>query len=153
VSTIISRDFTLEEFQVSQTAVRHNIDMSMSPQVKTNVTILACVVLQRIRDAIESPLMITSGYRPRDLNSLIGGSENSAHMLGCAADVRSNKYSSYELCELVMDLDLPFDQVINEFGEWMHVSIPNFGEAKPRKQVLTAERGGSGTIYHVGLLA
>lgn len=148
----ISTHFSLEEFLVSQTAERHGIDMTPSPEIKNNIVRLVVDILQPLRDDLQAPLVVNSGYRPEDLNSLIGGSKTSAHRFGCAADVRSNTVSALELCERVVDLDLPFDQVIHEFGRWMHVGIRH-DSSKPRKQTLTAyrDKGTGRTVYTYGL--
>jgi hypothetical protein len=148
----ISTHFSLEEFLVSQTAERHGIDMTPPPEIKLNIIRLVTDLLQPLRDAMGAPLMINSGYRPEDLNSLIGGSKTSAHRFGCAADVRSNTYSPLDLCHLVVDHNLPFDQVIHEFGRWMHVGI-RWDDQPIRKQQLTAYRDPktSKTKYTYGL--
>jgi hypothetical protein len=44
-------------------------------------------VLQPLRTLLRTPFQITSGYRCDELNTRIGGSVNSQHRLGQAADV------------------------------------------------------------------
>lgn len=44
--------------------------------------------LQRLRDALGTPLLITSGYRSAAHNAAVGGAKNSYHMRGQAFDVR-----------------------------------------------------------------
>lgn len=43
--------------------------------------------LQVIRDLTGAPIKITSGYRSEALNEAIGGSQNSYHLTGKAADI------------------------------------------------------------------
>ncbi|MDX2084689.1 MAG: D-Ala-D-Ala carboxypeptidase family metallohydrolase [Candidatus Melainabacteria bacterium] len=43
--------------------------------------------LQVVRDVINRPMHITSGYRTREHNRQVGGTPNSLHMSGMAADV------------------------------------------------------------------
>lgn len=43
--------------------------------------------LQKMRDLLNVPLHITSGYRSPDYNALVGGSAHSMHMLGLAFDI------------------------------------------------------------------
>lgn len=147
----LSDNFRLSEFLVSQTASRHGIDMSPSQDVITNIQRLVVDFLQPIRDEAGSPLVITSGYRPPALNSLIGGSPTSAHRFGRAADFRIVEMSSFEACELIERMDLKFDQLILEFPEsprsWVHLGIAEF----PRRQVLTAKRENGKTVYVNGL--
>lgn len=46
-------------------------------------------VLERVRDAIDSPLIIVSGHRCERHNRNVGGAKRSYHVLGKAADVRA----------------------------------------------------------------
>lgn len=44
--------------------------------------------LQNLREAIQKPLYINSGYRSASHNKAVGGSPNSQHLLGKAFDIR-----------------------------------------------------------------
>jgi hypothetical protein len=121
--TRLSKNFTLEEFLVSQTAVRHGIDMTPPPEVVANLTRLCETVLQPLREAVNASIFISSGYRPEDLNSLIGGSRTSQHRFGNAADISVAGWPPLEVAQLIVKLELPYDQVIHEFGRWVHVGI------------------------------
>lgn len=46
--------------------------------------------LQLLRDLIEEPIKITSGYRCPEHNKSVGGSSNSQHTLGNATDIQVN---------------------------------------------------------------
>lgn len=146
----LSKDFTLEEFCQSDTASRLGIDMTPSTSVEASLVALVQNVLQPLRDRVGKPLRITSGYRPRRLNSAIGGAASSQHVLGEAADVKCDGMTVLELCRALIGSGIPFDQCIHEFGQWMHVSFnPHGGQ---RRQVLTAlHEPGMGTVYHAGL--
>lgn len=43
--------------------------------------------LQYIRDLLDEPIKITSGYRCTAHNKAVGGKSNSAHLFGFAADI------------------------------------------------------------------
>ena len=45
-------------------------------------------ILQEIRDYFGSPIIINSGYRSQEYNSKVGGSKNSLHTTGEAADIK-----------------------------------------------------------------
>ncbi len=45
-------------------------------------------VLQKVRDHFNRPVTITSGYRTIGHNKRVGGSPNSQHLLGTAADIQ-----------------------------------------------------------------
>ena len=130
------RYFTLPELTKSSTAVRYNIDNSPNEEQKQNLIALVENILDPLRKAFGKPIIVTSGFRSKRLNDIIGGSKTSQHMTGQAADIRTVKDTKEEnkkLFELIQKLDLPFDQLINENDySWIHVSYsPN-----NRKQIL-----------------
>lgn len=47
-------------------------------------------LLQKIRDHFGKPVIINSAYRTKTHNAKVGGSPNSQHLLGYAADIRIN---------------------------------------------------------------
>jgi hypothetical protein len=143
----LSKHFTLEELTFSQTAVRLGIDNTPEAETLSNLRGLSNF-LEVIREKIKSPVYITSGYRSRELNEKIGGSETSAHITGNAADIVAPSYGSpADLAEIIAALDLEFDQLILEFGKWIHISISE----KPRGQILTAIKTANGVKYKAGL--
>jgi hypothetical protein len=143
----LSRHFTLEELIFSQTAARMGIDNTPGAETLTNLRGLSNF-LEAIRDKIKKPIYISSGYRSKDLNKAIGGSETSSHMFGLAADIISPSYGTpAELAEVIVALDLGFDQLILEFGKWVHVSVAE----KPRGEMLTAINTVNGIQYKAGI--
>ena len=146
----ISENFTLEEFLVSQTAARNGIDMTPPADIEANIVRLVKTIMQPLRDVV-GPLWVSSGYRPEELNTLIGGSKTSAHRFGCAADFRTFGLSTLDLAKKVVEMDLPYDQVIHEFGRWVHVGI-RWDDKPIRKETLTAYKDDNNeTVYGVGL--
>jgi len=145
----ISKHFRLEEFLRSEYATRHAIDMTPPPVVMQNLAVLATNVLDPLRDRAGCPIIVTSGYRPAALNSRIGGASSSQHILGEAADIISTKITPFNLCKMIIEAKLPFDQLIYEFGEWAHVS---FRAGQLRQEVLTARKVEGKTKYMLGLL-
>lgn len=144
----LSPNFTLEEFLVSQTAERNGIDMTPPDDVVDNLERLCVKCLQPLRDEVGRSIFISSGFRPPELNKLIGGSETSAHQYGRAADFKVAGETPYDTCQTIIRLDLPFDQVIHEFGRWVHLGMA----ADPRMQQLTAARIDGRTQYRTGIL-
>jgi len=141
----LTAHFTLEEFVISQYAVRFNVDNTPSDEVVDNLRALASY-LEDLRALIGQAIVISSGYRCAVLNSATGGARGSAHLTGYAVDILSPAFGTpLSLCRAVVSLDQPFDQVIHEYGRWTHVSI----DPKMRRQQLTIC---SGTGYRSGLL-
>jgi len=119
----ISKNFTLDEFLLSQTATRHGIDMDPPTQVISNIRDLVNGCLQPLRDEVKKPIFISSGYRPQKLNEMIGGSATSAHIRGHAADFTVVGMTPFDTCELIVVMELPFDQMIHEYGRWVHLGV------------------------------
>ena len=148
---VLSRNFFLDEFTRSETAARFGLDVNVEQDSDTfrNLKTLCEQVLQPARDAL-GPIFISSGYRPRLLNRAIGGSPNSYHISGLAADIAVSGTSSLSAARWFVHMGLPFDQIIHEFGRWVHVGIARPGEI-PRRQALTSVRKDGETHYVVGL--
>ena len=139
----LSANFSLDEFLISQTAARHGIDLTPPPHVIENLKRLCEGCLQPLRAATKRPIFITSGYRSPELNALIGGSKTSAHMEGNAADFRVSGITPHDTCTLIVEMGLPYDQVIHEFGQWTHLGVADI----LRGEELTAYRK-DGQVYY-----
>lgn len=137
---MLSAHFNLREFLRSDAALRHGIDMTPPTEVIHALRDLCRHVLEPLRDFVRAPLVITSGYRPLALNTLVGGSPGSQHIRGEAADIECPELSPRELCQAVLDAKLPIDQLVLEFPPhgWCHVSYSN---RRQRGDVLTIRRG------------
>lgn len=57
--------------------------------------------LQALRDELDKPINITNAYRSRAHNAAIGGSKNSQHVLGKAADIYVEDYTPKELAKVI----------------------------------------------------
>lgn len=134
---LLSPNFTLAEMTRSQTAVRLQLDNDVafdSPEYQA-LQDLCENILEPIREAL-GPIHINSGFRSPAVNEAIGGVATSQHCLGQAADFRIPGKSVLEVTQWIAASDLPWDQLIYEFGElgWTHCS---FGP-RNRREVLTA---------------
>ncbi len=84
---ILTPHFTLQEFTESATARKYGIDNSAPAEVVKNLRRLCENTLEPLREVLEMPVIITSGYRCKALNLRIScSSRKSQHMLGQAAD-------------------------------------------------------------------
>lgn len=116
----ISKNFSLEEFTFSRTALQMGINNDPPEEVVENIIRLTRNVLQPLRDELSSPIYITSGYRSYDLNKAVGGVSDSQHLTGEAVDFIVPNYEVEELF-LIISLEYPYDQVIRE-PTWIHLS-------------------------------
>jgi hypothetical protein len=122
----LSNFFTLAEMTRSDTAARHGIANQPDEPALRNLKTLCAAVLDPLREAVQSSITISSGYRGPELNARIGGAKKSQHMEGKAADIQSSRVSVLDLFKTVVRLRLPYDQVIfeakNRNTKWVHVS-------------------------------
>lgn len=138
-----SDHFTLGELTLSQTAVRKGL-LNVPGQAEILcLRALVTHILEPLRVHVGKPIVISSGFRCAKLNKAIGGVETSQHCLGQAADITVPGMPVAELAKTIRELALPFDQLIDEFGSWVHVS---YGP-KHRREVLTARTIGGKTVY------
>lgn len=149
----LTTNFSLEEFQASATARLHRIDNSIPSELMLNVQQLARwlqVLRDRLTKHLDRPvaIRISSGYRGPALNKAVGGAKTSAHMKALAADITATGMTVDQLFTFIREhmIDLPADQVIHEFGRWVHVAVAP-GSDKPRNQYLFAENGTGKTVY------
>ena len=82
------KHFKIEEFTYSITAQHLGIDNTPSKEAVTNLELLVSRVLDPLREAWGSPIIVTSGYRCPELNARVGGARTSYHLRGMAADIR-----------------------------------------------------------------
>jgi uncharacterized protein YcbK (DUF882 family) len=141
----LSNNFYLKEFTKSSTAIRHGLNNTPNATQIENLQVLCYNVLQPIRDEF-GPFSPSSGYRSIELNDIIGGSRNSQHTRGEAADIEVSGVSNVDLYKWIVD-NCEFDQVILEYYEkgdphsgWVHVSSKN-EDNRAKKTVAFKENG------------
>ncbi len=137
----LSPNFSLEELTFSQVASRRGLNNTPSEKVKDNLERLA-FFLEQVRKLFNKPLLISSGYRSREVNEAVGGSKTSQHCEGCAADFNVKGMSPNAVVRAIVDANIPYDQVILEFDSWIHISIPTIKGNTPRKQALIIDNKG-----------
>ena len=143
----LSLNFNLEEFTNSETAIRKGINNKPSEEIILNLQLLCLNVLEPIEKLINKQIIISSGYRSKELNSEIGGAKNSQHVEGKAADIKVKDISTEDLFQIIIKSEIEYDQIIQEFDKWVHIS---YNEGKNRKQKLRATKDQNNkTIYTI----
>jgi len=145
----LTAHFDLSEFTRSESAKREGLDNTPTSEHLENLKVLCEKVLEPIRLKYGS-INISSGYRGKMLNHFIGGSVNSDHCVGRAADIDMDDVgtgvTNKEIFDYIKD-NLEFDQLINEFNyAWVHVG---YRQGANRKQVLKAVKEKGKTVYQV----
>jgi len=83
----LSPHFSLLELTESATARQRDIANIPPPEAVENLKRLCKGTLEPLRKALGLPVIITSGYRCKELNNIVNrSSKTSQHMQGCAAD-------------------------------------------------------------------
>ena len=120
--------FTIQELTSSATAQREGIDNRPNKCAYQLLHVLVEQLLDPIREAWGAPIVVSSGYRCKGLNALVGGTQYSHHILGCAADIiAGSKAEHRKLFKLIQQMQqagkIRFTQLIWEGdGRWIHIS-------------------------------
>lgn len=141
----IGKHFTLAELTHSQAAARKALKNEPDASALESLQLLVRNVLDPLREALGRPIVVSSGYRSPLVNRAVGGASSSQHVLGQAADITVPGMHVTEVVARIRALGLPFDQLIDEFGSWVHVSHG----PRNRRQTLRARRTTAGTKYEV----
>lgn len=139
----IGKHFTLAELTHSQAAARKGLKNDPDAAALESLQLLVRNVLDPLREALNRPITVSSGYRSPLVNRAVGGASSSQHVLGQAADIVVPGMHVTEVVARIRALGLPFDQLIDEFGSWVHVSHG----PRNRRQTLRARRTSAGTKY------
>jgi len=138
----LSKHFNLREFTRSETAKRLDINNEPDEASLYNLKRLA-TELEKVRELLGKPIIITSGFRSLALNRKIGSKDNSAHVVGCAADFFVHGYEVKEVVQIIKDSYIRPDQCIAEFDDWIHFSISKKSGEEPREMYLTIDKSGT----------
>lgn len=146
---VLSPHFCLDEFTKSSMAMKHGIQNIPPQEAVENLQRLCQGNLEPLREELELPVVITSGYRTKALNSMLAhSSERSQHMLGQAADFyvapgqsglsrRELLIKAFRL--IILDESIDYDQLIL-YPSFIHVSYVS--RERNRRTILLGMRNG-----------
>jgi len=150
----ISRYFELLELTRSDIATRLLLDNSPTDVDIERLQVLCRNILDKIYDQF-GPIILNSVYRSRIVNKKLGGSTDSQHCKGEAADIEILGITNQELIEWIVN-NCEYDQVILEFynpeitgSGWVHVSFKKNGN---RKEILTSILQNKKVVYKPGII-
>lgn len=136
----LSEHFTLEELTHTD---HRELDNTPNEAELANLTRLAGF-LEQVKTLLGGkPIMVNSAFRSKAVNDAVGSKDTSQHRVGCAADIRVPGMTPDEVVRAVIASDLGYDQVIEEFSRWTHISITNQPNGTPRKQALRIDKQGT----------
>lgn len=144
----MARYFKLRELIYSATATSRRIDNTPDFEEVEHLRELVMKVLDPLRHAWGSGIVVSSGYRCESLNRAVGGASTSAHLRGYAADLSPANGKVDEFIAFAFkwakDNRIKFDQMIDESGSrpgshWLHIGLYNI-IGQQRGQFLTLKK-------------
>lgn len=150
---LLSKNFSLAEAVISQTADRLNLSNDPSPEVLM-VMYRTAEHMETIRAVLKAPIIPTSWHRTKvvDLAMREGKPSKypSQHIKGEAVDFISPRFGTpLAVIKRILSYSdlIPFDQLILEHS-WVHISFAINPPRTPRREVLSLLADGS---YAYGL--
>jgi hypothetical protein len=124
----VSPNFHLWEFLYSEEAIKHGLIQEQLDIPETfiiNLKKLGVNVLSPLRKEFGVSVLVKSGYRCEDLNTIVNGQPNSDHLTGKAADIYIP--GKMDLAFHYIKNRCKFKQLINEQNlTWIHVSFDEY---------------------------
>lgn len=130
--------FTVAELCASDTAKKYGINNTPDLTITSHLQQLINF-LNPLREAWGSAIKVTSGYRCKRLNDMVGGSKTSSHMIGYGVDLipANGKMDAFKKFIVdYMKIHI-FDQCIIEKSgktEWIHIGLYN-AKGQQRKMI------------------
>ena len=140
-TVLISPQWTLDQLIASPTAKRAGIkeQFQIDLTILNNLIISCKYLLNDLK--IEFPnLVITSGYRCKRLNDMVGGKIDSQHLTGQAFDIRNKNRTGLQKIWMFLRNEMDVDQVIMYNG-FIHVSFVSF-EDNRNQFINLSKKGG-----------
>ena len=96
--------------------------------------------LQIIRNELQLPIIVNSGYRSKEVNESVGGVSSSYHCKGLAADIKTSDMDKLlaVLHSHLMDIDQLGIYYNKNTQLWFHVGLAEDGKV-PRTQIYMKE--------------
>jgi uncharacterized protein YcbK (DUF882 family) len=117
----LTKNFTIEEFDCH--------DGTFVPSsLFGNVNALA-FNLQVLREHLNRPIKVLSGYRTQSYNKKVGGAPHSQHLVARAADIQVKGITPYSLSLIIEDLiseDFMRQGGIGLYNTFLHYDIRGF---------------------------
>lgn len=128
----LTTHFTLEELCRSSFAIKNNLNNVPSKAVINNLLFTARK-MERIRAYLGGfPIIVTSGFRSREVNSGVGGSHVSDHVNGLAVDfIVSSIPCPKTVADIIKTSSIKYDQLVL-YNTFLHIG---FG-ARMRQQFI-----------------
>lgn len=127
--------FTIEELCASSVADKNNIDNTPDEASIQNLTALVDELMDPVREELGMPICVSSGFRSKELNRILLGSQTSAHLRGAAMDCYCQ--DNQKLLEILKTKE--YDQIIIHSG-WIHVGYNSKSSGKKNRMQLWTDK-------------
>lgn len=115
-NSYLSKNFQVKEFIAKGSPLRDMYERGVYFEVFIDDKLVG--FLQRIRDHYGKPIIITSGYRPKEYNKSVNGATSSLHIEGCAADIRIDGVTPKELAAYCKSIGV---KGIGTYDDFVHM--------------------------------
>ena len=122
--TQLSEHFSLAELTVSENARRLGLSNIPPADILARLKTTA-KQMERVRELLGGrAIHVSSAYRAPAVNRAASGAKASAHMSGWAVDFICPDFGTpLAIAERIARSALTFDQLIHEYGRWVHISF------------------------------
>ncbi len=107
-----------QEMRLSKHFTQSEFSCHHCGQCKVNMELV--IALEKLRNKINHPIIITSGYRCPLHNKEVGGAKNSQHLYGNAVDIKIKGYSPMQVAKLAKECGFTWTKV---YSRWTHIDI------------------------------
>jgi zinc D-Ala-D-Ala carboxypeptidase len=101
--------------------------------------------MELVRSIFGRPVSVHSAFRSHVVNAMVGGSPSSQHEKGEAVDFVVPGVPLRDAFLKILKSDVPFDQLIEEAGAWIHIS---FVSRRPERRQALVMRVVSGRAHY-----
>lgn len=145
INYMLSEHFSLYDLIRSGSAEKLGIDNNPLTNgdknpIVDNLKILCETILEPLYDLL-GPLKINSGYRSPEVNKAVGGSNRSQHRYGKAVDFVCS-LSVEDTFQTIIKNNLDYDQLLQEFDRWTHISYDKDKETQRRSTLRVVSKNG-----------
>ena len=101
-----------DHFQSSELACHHCGECKVSFEL--------IIALEKLRNKVNQPIIITSGYRCSLHNKKVNGAKNSQHLYGNAVDIKIKGYTPSQVEKLAKECGFTWTKT---YVSWTHIDI------------------------------
>ena len=138
----ITENFSFYELTNTSNMALLEKNREYAEKLKDNLNLLG-LLLQDIRDIIDKPITVSSGVRCPELNKKVGGTADSRHQKGLAADIQVKGMSAMEVFDAIRKAKLPLLQKAIIEGvkgkEWVHIQARTATDNAPTQYYATKD--------------